>query len=323
MNNIINWHKKKYPLMEPQDVYKLLYQGEFGSGHAITSKFQALERLLNEMEFTNLNIYQDLYEEVSDNIIRVNLAPYKLYKLDPYYLFDAFIDTSNTIKGNDSLFLEKLKQANIDSYNVGAVHHSKTYVDNYHPHYRIISKKYLTDEMRKMQIINFLSQIKQKSIIALEGKCGSGKTTITNYLKSILPITVINVDDFFLPKERKTNERLSEIGGNVDYERIHNLLLKLKENKLKTYQKFNCSNGEYEEVEFENKKIILLEGVYSYHQNFRNLIDYLIFLDIDNFTQDRRLRSRSNYQRFIKEWIPLENRYFEREFIKYLSDIIV
>lgn len=321
MINIINWHKHKYPLLQKSDIYKLIYQGEFGPGHSITNKHQALARLLNEVARLENNRCDDLYEEISDNYVRVNLLPYKKYQLDLYYLFDAFINSITS--GNENSFKKKLKQANLDYHNIGPIHHSEVYQNNYHPHYRVINKKYLTDEMKLVQCLNFINNLNGRKIIALEGKCGSGKTTIAKAIAKHLPITIIEIDDFFLPQARKTKTRLNEIGGNIDYEAVHKVLTKIAERTLNSYQKYNCTTSAYEEKPFIDSDIIILEGVYSYHPYFRHLIDYLIFLDIDNFTQNERLKSRTNYSRFIEEWIPLENTYFESENIKYLANIIV
>ena len=57
-------------------------------------------------------------------------------------------------------------------------------------------------------------------IIAIDGRCASGKTTFTQKLADYLNAEVIHMDDFFLRNELKTKERLSEVGGNIDYERF-------------------------------------------------------------------------------------------------------
>ena len=57
-------------------------------------------------------------------------------------------------------------------------------------------------------------------IIAIDGRCASGKTTFTQKLANYLNAEVIHMDDFFLRNELKTKERLSEVGGNIDYERF-------------------------------------------------------------------------------------------------------
>ena len=56
-----------------------------------------------------------------------------------------------------------------------------------------------------------------KIIIAIDGGCASGKTTLSKKLAEIYDANVIHMDDFFLPFEMRTEERMKEIGGNFDY----------------------------------------------------------------------------------------------------------
>lgn len=322
MENIIKWHQQKYPKMQDQDLYKLLYQSEFGTGHSIENSKIALTRLQNEINQLTASNTKDLYEYISNDIIRINLETYKYYNLDINNLFNAFVLLSYKTGDNDK-FIYKLNEFNIPFVSKGPVHHSEIYNQVYNPHYRIVSTSFLTQELKKIQALNFISNIKGNKIIALEGKCGSGKTTLSNYLNEKLSVTIIPIDDFFLPLARKTKNRLSEIGGNVDYERVGELLLSIRNKQINKYNKFNCQTQSYEEVNIVNNAIIILEGVYSYHKYFRHLIDYMLYLEVDNSTQDERLRNRSNYERFIKEWIPLENTYYDSEAVAQHSDIII
>ena len=42
---VLKEHLDRYPKMQPQDVVKLLYQGEFGPGHMIKDPAASLKRL--------------------------------------------------------------------------------------------------------------------------------------------------------------------------------------------------------------------------------------------------------------------------------------
>ncbi len=179
-----------------------------------------------------------------------------------------------------------------------------------------------TEELIKSLISNG-----KRIAIAIEGPCTSGKTTLAEEISQKFDCNVIHVDDFFLPFERKTTERLSEPGGNIDYERFSDEVVKnLKSDKIFTYGKFNCSEGKVtEQIEIIPDSLTIVEGVYSMHPYFGDIYDYRIFLDVSDETKIRRLKIRSpeKLDRFINEWIPMENKYFNECKIKEKCDMII
>ena len=54
-------------------------------------------------------------------------------------------------------------------------------------------------------------------IVAIDGNCTAGKTTLAGMLEEMYDCSVFHMDDFFLRPEQRTPERYAEIGGNVDY----------------------------------------------------------------------------------------------------------
>ncbi len=178
-----------------------------------------------------------------------------------------------------------------------------------------------------VELINSLVLDNQKIVIAIEGPCTSGKTTFSEEIVQKFDCNIIHIDDFFLPFERKTTERLSEPGGNIDYERFFvEVAENLKSDAPFTYGKFSCSDGKVtEQIEMMPKPLTIVEGVYSMHPYFGDIYDYKIFLNISEETKIRRLKIRSpeKLDRFINEWIPMENKYFDEYKIKEKCDIII
>lgn len=79
-------------------------------------------------------------------------------------------------------------------------------------------------------------------IIAIDGRCAAGKTTLAARLAKELGGDVIHMDDFFLPPALRTQERRSEPGGNVHYERfLTEVMPKLASGQAFSYQRFDCS----------------------------------------------------------------------------------
>lgn len=177
-----------------------------------------------------------------------------------------------------------------------------------------------TKETLVMQLQNYINSFKDFTIFALEGKCASGKTTISNELKDI---TIIDVDEFFLSKEKKTKERLSEVGGNIDYDLYEECLKQIKPNTTITYKIFDCKTQTYNNKTVTIKNNVLLVGVYSYHEKVRKYIDKLCFLTVDDKTQLERIMQRPLHDRFINEWMPMENKYYDSYDFIGNADIIL
>lgn len=174
-----------------------------------------------------------------------------------------------------------------------------------------------------------LTLIKTKAprAIAVDGGAGSGKSTLAAQIAAHFDCNVIHMDDFFLPPERKTAARLSEPGGNVDYERFR---LEVTEHMLSgkpyIYRKYDCKTGELSPVEVLPKPLTVAEGVYSLHPLLREVFDLKIFLRVSPGEQRRRILERGDAEmlrRFEAEWIPLENAYFDQLGIEDICDLVI
>lgn len=173
-----------------------------------------------------------------------------------------------------------------------------------------------TDDVTKIlsAIDNALNH-KDNILIAIEGRCCSGKTTLSEKLKNIYhSIVIYHTDDFFLPPERKTPKRLAERGGNIDYEALKHLITSIKSGVAFEYKKYDCHSLSYTTHISSPASINVIEGVYSMHPTLIDEYDLILYLDIDKQTQLKRLVSRTKdkviLNKYLNEWIPLENIYF-------------
>ncbi len=175
--------------------------------------------------------------------------------------------------------------------------------------------------------INELISQEDQIIIAIEGGCTSGKTTLASKLSEIYDANVIHMDDFFLPFEMRTEERMKEIGGNIDYDRFNaEVAEKIIKNETFSYSVFDCSSGKINKtVTIEPKRLNIVEGVYSMHPLFDKIYTLKVFLMINKDEQITRLKARNpeKFQRFINEWIPKENEYFSHFRIKEKCDLVL
>lgn len=324
----LKYHLKKYPKMTNQDIIKLIYQETLGPNHIISDQNRVLNYLQKELE-ENHSLFNNLYEYIGTNYVRMDIHKYYQYFNNIDTLFNLFF---NSLSPNQDLNLLKdtlnnfLTIDDLKDYNYLPISHSDIYKSSYLPHYRIIKSSLLTIEHKVIQLDNYLSLLPSKSIISLEGRCASGKSTITSKLKH--KYTIIPIDDFFLPINLKTKERLNEIGGNINYELVKKMLVELKQAlkrnlEVFSYSAFDCNKQEYYTKEIILKDKVILEGVYSASIYFRELIDKIAYLFVDKETQLKRINNRSLKEKFINEWIPLEEKYFKHILIEEIADIII
>ena len=151
-------------------------------------------------------------------------------------------------------------------------------------------------------------------LLAIDGCCTAGKTTLAAALAARYDSIVFHMDDFFLRPEQRTPDRFAQVGGNVDYERFfEEVLIPLKTGKTFSYRPFNCKTFTLSEpILVTPKKLTIIEGSYSNHPYFGDPYDLKIFLTITPELQRQRILQRPAFlhQKFFEQWIPMEQMYF-------------
>jgi uridine kinase len=168
---------------------------------------------------------------------------------------------------------------------------------------------------------------KERINIAIDGNSGAGKSTLASLIGNVYECNIFHMDDFFLTPDLKTEERLKEAGGNVDYVRFKNEVIDGINSGLEfQYHKYDCKQMLMgQPVSVTPQKLNIIEGSYSMHPNLIDNYDLKIFLHIDEKEQSSRILERNGaymHKRFLCEWIPLENRYFEELKIQEQSDLV-
>lgn len=180
------------------------------------------------------------------------------------------------------------------------------------------------------QILSAIGRCKSGNtpfLIAIDGRCAAGKTTLAKQLQDTLSCNVFHMDDFFLPPGLRTRERLAQPGGNVDYERFRSeVLLPILQGGSFSYRPYNCHlQRQVEPKRVLPKTINIVEGSYSCHPHLWDAYNLRIFLDIDPAEQLQRIEKRNgteNVKVFQKQWIPLEETYFSAYQIAQHCDLL-
>lgn len=155
-------------------------------------------------------------------------------------------------------------------------------------------------------------------LIAIDGRCAAGKTTLAAALQTELRASVFHMDDFFLRPEQRTPERLATPGGNVDHERfLSEVLLPIRAGvSALEYQPYDCRAARLlPPVRAQVAPIVIVEGSYSCHPALRGYCDLPVFLTVAPGEQLRRIEARGGADAlaaFREKWIPLEELYFDR-----------
>ena len=170
MRSAIERQLVTYPESTLQDIYKSFYQEHFGPGHIISDTASARRYLMREL--SEMGKTQSPYFEPTGSqgdYIRVYLSAIADSLITAEQLLDAFVRSANSWQEPTISWMEKWEaivsiiQANkIElegletdlpllteaARNNQAVHHSRRYIEAYHPHYRIVERSIFERELK-------------------------------------------------------------------------------------------------------------------------------------------------------------------------------
>lgn len=182
-----------------------------------------------------------------------------------------------------------------------------------HPLFQEFTMEEILSCLRKQ--IDDLLKTGRQIVVAIDGNCTAGKTTLAAVLEKEYDCNVFHMDDFFLRPQQRTAERYAEPGGNVDYERFQEeVLIPLKKGSAFSYRPFSCKTFSLSDaVEVTPKALNIVEGTYCLHPYFGDVYDLKLFLSIDSELQRDRIYQRPRHVqgRFFTDWIPMEKLYFD------------
>ena len=177
------------------------------------------------------------------------------------------------------------------------------------------------------RILRLIKDAGTPLITAIDGRCAAGKTTLARQLSEALGAPVVHMDDFYLPFEKRTPERLAAPGGNFDLERfMDEVYAPLSRGEAFRYGVFDCSRGVIgAERDIPRAGVVIVEGAYSLHPALRPLYGLRIFCDVDSETQLARLKKREShaaFENFVRKWIPMEENYLSAFGVRDICDAV-
>ena len=342
---LLKEHFEETPRMEPQDAVKLAYQSAFGCGHLLPALDVCARMIENEINATAEDEEAFPFFSIGNSLCRLNLSSPPVRALGAEMIarmmqasdeavrerssnterFEAALRAIESLaKNGEAPFSAQDFQSYLVDYRAQGcpvVSHTPAYREAYHPAYRVV----LTDCAQLLQIL-----LEEPKLVVIDGPCGSGKSTLAGLLAKLYQTSPIPMDDFFLPFDMRTPERLAQPGGNVHYERFaQEVLERFEHGKSVCWNRFNCSDGTMIARELPARDMVVIEGSYSHHPALREkliqLNALLVYIEVAPDEQLRRIARRSPelLHMFETRWIPLEKTYFEAYDIQGTADLVL
>ena len=347
LEQVLLTHAARYPRLTPGDAVKLVFQSEYGGGHLIADPEIARLRLREEWSHLPPGPPQLRCEAIGNGLLRVHLQGLPETALQP--LGEAFVRSAEQLRGNAACFAKKLNlledlaqhgalpfsQADLmvflrtwHAQGEPLLSHSPAYRDAYGPAYRVVLRDCLPEPLPEAAQVQTalavqtlgaaaaaLREAGRPVLIAIDGRCASGKSTLAAALQARFGWAVVPMDDFFLRPEQRTPERYATPGGNIDHERfLSEVLLPLRAGRAPVYRPFDCHAGCLgAPKQIPATAVTVVEGSYSCHPALRGCYDLRLLLTISPERQLTRIAQREGTQSaavFREKWIPLEERYF-------------
>lgn len=339
----------RYPELRPQDLLKALRQSTFGCGHSPADEAEYLQSFREEAGVSLFAPTSPAIEPLDGDYCRVHLQYLRDSTLSRKTLFHLSALSARELSddGRDALAdrlacLLSLAEEGKLPFSPGETNeavrswkaagypdfrHSEEFRRAYAPAYRVVRQEYARLLPLLAKIDRLLAE-KSRIIVALEGGSAAGKSTAAALLEKIYDCSVFHMDDFFLRPEQRTKARLTEPGGNVDWERFkEEVLSPLTRGEAILYRRYDCHTQTVEAPKpVVPRALNVVEGVYCMRPELAQAYDLSVFLSVSPKLQHIRIEERNDpntQAMFFVLWIPLENSYFDALDVRSRCDLIL
>jgi hypothetical protein len=159
---LVQFHLSIKKNLAVQDVYKMLYQANFGVEHLLSDTAGVRSYLIEEMATMDTTLEEEaLIERISTDgeVVRVNLRPFRKQNLDPELLIRAMFASAAAMKPDTLLFVRQWREfrdlvrygllnfpmsdverlsATVEAGEIPPMHHSAEYKVANRPAYRVV-----------------------------------------------------------------------------------------------------------------------------------------------------------------------------------------
>ncbi len=161
-----------------------------------------------------------------------------------------------------------------------------------------------------------------KSVIAIDGPAGAGKTTLATNLALALAqdlrVQIIHMDDLYDGWDNALGLQLSET--------LVHIVSSHKSGKAVKFSKYDWAKSTFKEAdEIPEADLIILEGVGSGQGAIRDELAALLWIDIDSSLGLERVISRDgdSIKAQMQIWLTEQEQHFAREGTQNAADFIL
>ena len=196
------------------------------------------------------------------------------------------------------------------------VHHSPAYREAYDPHYRVLRTAY-GGYFPALLAAARLARSGRPAVVAIDGRCGSGKSGLGDLMGRLLPCNVVHMDDYLSPTGPPGRELEADPGwkygpgplpaGGTGAGRGRG--------SRSAAGPYDCRSGTLREgTALPARPLTVVEGSYSQHPLLSARYDLRLFLTCAPEEQRRRLERRegAHFAAYESRWMPLEERYIRQ-----------
>jgi uridine kinase len=173
------------------------------------------------------------------------------------------------------------------------------------------------------------------ALVAIDGGGGAGKSSLAKKLEAHLtaadlPVSIVEVDDFFLPLGHRSPAPSSEnaIGSDFDWLRLRDQVLNpLRHGRPARYGRYDWATDEVKEQrEVLPHGVVIVEGVYSSRRELADLYDFRVWVECSRDLRLSRGLARDGEgarRRWENDWMPSEDRYIREHRPQDYADAII
>ena len=156
--------------------------------------------------------------------------------------------------------------------------------------------------------IRELSQTTSPLVIAVDGRSGTGKSTLSAWMAGQVGATLIDQDDFYAGGTRETWQRLTaqeKADRVIDWRRVRaEVLQPLRVGMPASWQPFDWETMDglaAESITAQPSRMVILDGAYSSRPDLADVIDLSILVTLPDAVRRARLRRREG-EEVVSVW---------------------